>query len=313
MDDHSIEEERTMVAQQIATRTEVDSLSGELEALWSCFDELFAGMSRQDWARKHGKRWTFADLPYHLAYFDRECARVMADGTTIPASARWLMQSEAEVDAWNARMFAQRPAGHTVDQALAQMREGRAALRRLLGGLTDADLDRPAWSPFFGWMTRRDGLTGVIGHAFNHFMEARLRLGRAEPAAPSAVIRRSLGFYLGLMEFFIDRERAQGQTFTAVMAFTGPGGGAWTIEVDHGLCRVTEGRAERADLTMTQSPEAFVATFAKVKNPMLLMLTGKIKVKGFRGLGAFGKLFPPPSADPKRTWPVTLELAAAPA
>ena len=47
------------------------------------------------------------------------------------------------------------------------------------------------------------------------------------------------------------------------------------------------------------------------RNPMLLMLTGKIKVKGFRALSTFGKLFPSPNADPQRTWPVVTELAPA--
>ncbi|MEA2526045.1 MAG: hypothetical protein QOF01_4026 [Thermomicrobiales bacterium] len=62
---------------------------------------------------------------------------------------------------------------------------------------------------------------------------------------------------------------------------------------------------------MTQSPETFVATFARIRNPMLLMLTGKIEVKGFRGLSTFGKLFPPPTANPERTWPVVTDLAPA--
>jgi hypothetical protein len=110
------------------------------------------------------------------------------------------------------------------------------------------------------------------------------------------------------MESFLDRERATGRQFTAVMTFTGAGGGSWTIKVDDGACSVWEGRVERADLEMTQSPETFVATFARIGHPMWSMLTGKIKVTGFRGLGTFGKLFPPPSANPSRTWTVVTEL-----
>jgi hypothetical protein len=297
----------------VAAHAEVADIAGDLDALWRAFDELFAAMSPSDWARKHGKRWRFADLPYHLAYFDRENLRVLADGTAGSAAARWLMCSEAEIDAWNARMFAARPAGQTVDAALAQMRASRDLVRHELATMTDADLDRLAWSPFFGWMSRRDGLNGLIGHTYNHFMEARLRLGRAEPAAPPAVTHRALGFYLGLMERFLDRERAGARRFTAVMTFTGPGGGSWTIAVNNGACRVTEGAADRADLTITQSPEAFVTVSARVKHPLRLMLTGQMKVKGFGALGAFGKLFPSPAANPERTWPVTGELTAAPA
>jgi hypothetical protein len=300
-----------MVATTVATRTEIAALTADLEGLWRCFDTIFDDLGPKDWTHKHGKHWTFADLPYHLSYFDRECARLVAQGADAPASARWLMPSEAQVNVWNARMFAQRPAGQTVAASLAQMRASRHLVRQTLGNYADADLDKPVWSPFFGWSTRRDSIYGITGHAFNHFMEAKIRVKRSEPAPPPGLVHRSLGFYLGLMERFLDRERAAGLRFTAVMEFTGPGGGAWTIGVENGMCRVTEGRPERADLVMTQSPETFVATFARIRNPMLSMLTGKIKVKGFRALSTFGKLFPSPNADPERTWPVVTELTPA--
>lgn len=294
-------------------RSDVVTLADELEALWQCLDELFAGLSPAGWSRKHGRHWTFADVPYHLAYFDRECMRVAGLGVDAPPSARWLMPSEAEILIWNARMFAERPAGQSVTESLAQMRASRDQIRALLAELTDADLDRPAWSPFFGWMTMRDGITGLIGHTYNHFMEARIRLKRSTPVPPPALIHRALGFYLGLMEQMVDPAHAAGRQFTAIMVLTGEGGGAWTIHVADGQCRVTEGHAAKADLVMAQSPEAFAATFSRITNPMLLMLTGKIKVKGYRGLATFGKLFPPPASDPDRSWPVRTELTIAPA
>jgi hypothetical protein len=297
-----------MITTPTAVRTEITALTADLEALWQCFDALFEHLTPNDWFRKHGKHWTFADLPYHLSYFDRECTQVMAQGTDAPASARWLMHSEAQIGAWNARMFGRRPSGQSVAASLTQMRASRDLVRQTLADLTDADLDSPVWSPFFGWSSLRDGIAGLTGHSFNHFTEARIRLKRAEPSPPATLIHRSLGFYLGLMERFLDRERAANVRFTAVMEFTGPGGGAWSIRVADGTCRVTEGRAEHADLVMTQGPETFVAVTAGIRNPMLLMLTGKIKVKGFRGLGTFGKLFPQPSANPERTWPVVTEL-----
>jgi hypothetical protein len=300
-----------VVTTTVATRTEIAALTADLEALWRCLDALFVELGPKDWIRKHGKHWTFADLPYHLAYFDRECTNLVAQGTEAPTSARWLMPSEAQVNAWNARMFAQRPAGQTVAASLAQMRASRDLIRQTLAGYTDADLDNLVWSPFFGWMSLRDGIAGITGHTFNHFMEARIRLKRSEPVLPATLVHQSLGFYLGLMERFLDQERAAGIRYTAVMEFTGFGGGAWTIRVENGHCRVSEGHAEKADLVMTQSPETFVATFARIRNPMLLMLTGKIKVKGFRALSTFGKLFPAPNADPERTWPVVTELAPA--
>jgi len=82
--------------------------------------------------------------------------------------------------------------------------------------------------------------------------------------------------------------------FTLVMSFTGPGGGDWTFRVASGTCTVAEGRADRADLILTQSPEGLVKTMAKLQNPLLALLTGRMRVRGLRALGTFGKLFPPP-------------------
>lgn len=298
-----------MTVTMLATHSDVSMLADELDGLWQCLDELFADFTPADWSRKHGKHWTFADLPYHLSYFDRECIRLVAMGVDAPLADRWLMPSEAEINRWNARMFARRPATQSADESLAQMRASRDEVRRIFAGLTDADLDRPVWSPFFGWMTMRDSIIGLIGHTYNHFMEARMRLRRSTPVLPPSVIHRSLDFYLKLMEHMVDPEQARARRFTAVMVFTGDGGGAWTFAVADGQCRVSEGRAERADLVMTQSPEAFAAVFTRVANPMLQMLTGKTRVKGYRGLATFGKLFPSPSSDPERTWPVQTDLA----
>jgi len=70
---------------------------------------------------------------------------------------------------------------------------------------------------------------------------------------------------------------------------------------------VTPGRVERPDLVLEMSPDTFVRMLARITNPMVLMLTHKIRVKGFGKMGAFGKLFPTP--QPERV----LNLAIAPA
>jgi putative sterol carrier protein len=78
------------------------------------------------------------------------------------------------------------------------------------------------------------------------------------------------------------------------MEFTGPGGGAFTIQVADGSCQVTEGETRaHPDLVMTQSPVTFVKTMNKMHNPMLALMTGKMKVRGMRQMGTFAKLFPP--------------------
>ena len=78
------------------------------------------------------------------------------------------------------------------------------------------------------------------------------------------------------------------------MDFTGPGGGPYTLRVAGGACRVIKVRAESADIVLRQRPDTFVKTAFGIQDPMLAMLTGKMKVRGLRKMGTFAKLFPPP-------------------
>ena len=48
---------------------------------------------------------------------------------------------------------------------------------------------------------------------------------------------------------------------------------------------------------ITQSPETFVKTRTGIQKPLLARLSGKIRVRGWRNLGTFGKLFPIQNLD----------------
>src|SRR5437870_1320342 len=77
----------------------------DLENLWGCLDELFASLARRlilpAWAH-----WTFADVPYHHGYFDRDCvAYPIERGPDVPTAAQWAARSGSELNAWNERMF----------------------------------------------------------------------------------------------------------------------------------------------------------------------------------------------------------------
>jgi DinB superfamily/SCP-2 sterol transfer family len=282
------------------TTTTLAALMADLEDLWQKIDTILDSLRRTDWSRKHGKDWTFGDVPYHMAYFDREViANGIARGPNMRADERQALRSVAELNAWNARKFAERSANQTVEQSLAQMRAGRDAIRQAVAGLSDADLDRPAWSslPGGGWQTVRRALEMCTAHTWNHLMELRLRLKRTSPEPQPSQTHRALAFYMNFFPAMCNRAQAATTRFTSVMEFTGPGGGAWSLHVADGACCAVEERASQPDLVLIQSAATFQATMIGAQNPMLAMLTGKIKVRGLRNMATFGKLFPPPKPD----------------
>ena len=83
-----------------------------------------------------------------------------------------------------------------------------------------------------------------------------------------------------------------GQQFTAVLAFTDPGVGVWTIQVADGAATVSEGDAVNADLVITQSAEAFEKYIRRTQTPAQAIQSGEIQVSDFESLATFGQLFP---------------------
>jgi hypothetical protein len=270
----------------------------DLEDLWRCLDELFASLTPDDWSRRHGKHWTFADVPYHLGYFDHDIvAYPIERGLDLPTAEQWAARSNSEVNGWNERMFARRPPDQTVAQSLAQMQAGREAIRRVVGRMQDTDLDRPVWFPLLvgGWVPTHAVLGGCRIHTWNHFMELRLRhpaISRRRPTACASTTHSALGDLMGFFPVLLDRTQAEQTRFTLAMVFSGPGGGTWTVSVADGACTVSEGQPARADLILTQSPESFMKTRLELHDPLAAMQTGEIAVQGIEHMSTFAALFP---------------------
>lgn len=98
-----------------------------------------------------------------------------------------------------------------------------------------------------------------------------------------------------MMPASMNRELAAKKPFTMVWTFDGPGGGSWTFDVANGECEVIFGDVPNPNLRITMKPEDFHRIVAKMTPPPLLMLTGKMKVKGLGAMGTFAKLFPEPA------------------
>jgi putative sterol carrier protein len=277
--------------------TSLSSIRSELESGWKLFDQIWAPFGPKDWARKFGRTWTYADQPYHMAYFDGTLGRFLVDGPEAPPN-RLHMRSLGEINDWNAREFAKRPAGQTVEESIKAMHASRDMIRRHVEAIGEKDLDRRAWMPLlFGWVTARAILQGIVVHNVAEYWKLWLRTGQRTPAPSPSAVHLRLGFMMNFMPTSMNRKLATSTRFTMTWNFNGPGGGPWTFAVADGTCRVTETTAPNADLVITMKPETFHKLIAKMTPPPILMLTGQMRVKGITKMGLFGRLFPEPKSD----------------
>jgi hypothetical protein len=184
----------------------------------------------------------------------------------------------------------------------------RGRIRTLLTDLTDADLERPAFSHFFGigFGTVGAALAGTRLHSFSEGWELAQRLKRPDIRFPERLVRNRVRRYVNLVRHAEPRRCRESRT---LHRGHGRAGLRWW-HVDHSCHRrswaVTEDRAASADLVMRLSADTYMTMFKKLRNPMLRMLTGKIRVKGFSKMETFGKLFSEPELDtPMRITPST--------
>ena len=280
-----------------AGRTQLDAYLSDLEQMWSAFDELYGSLSPAQWNKKYGKDWTYADQPYHLAYFDREIvADPMEAGPEMPEEGRWKIVTPRTIDEWNSREFAKRPAGQTPQQSLEEWGRERERVRALLRKFTDADLGTyQVWGRLVGghFIPLVIGVEAYRLHNWGELQELRWRLKRSTPELPLSTTQAAAGLYLGVLTQFCRAELAK-KPFTIGWEFTGPAGSSWTMHIANGECTLTPGSAENPDLRLFMTPETFnIVMLRQAKNPMLAMFRGEMKVKGFSKMGMMKKLFVP--------------------
>ncbi len=281
----------------MGNRSEIEKISANVEELWGHFDTLFDSLGPDDWSRPHGKDWVFADLPFHLAYFDREIvAEPLESGKRMPKEKQEVLSTFSKIGAWNERNFAARPADQTVEESISQMHGSRDAIRTAVEKLTDDDLDQPVWMSLggFGWVPIRLALIGCCQHSWNEFVQFRIIVGRDEPVPSGTATHAALAAYMQLYPWMVNRELAATTPFKVAMEFTDDGVGPWTIVVADGDAHVEDGVNPGADLTFTQSSVSFVKTWNQMRDPAEAIETGEVKVSDMSKMGLFSEMFQPP-------------------
>jgi len=274
---------------------DISQTLADLETIWSTLDSFYQHFSPQDWARKHGKDWTFADMPYHLAYFNQTVINnIKNDGG---GQARLTLQ---ELNTWNDAHFARRTASQAGANGLAYLHETQASLRQMA---TQYPPETPVFLPLIivgGWRSLTFALEYLLDHMWIHFTESHLRYDQSLPALPSTLVNRVLNFSMEMARGALRSEDLVGVDLVTILRLTGNGGGVWTFTMRNGKCQL-EARADpHADAEITTDIATYLKTSVhNMQSPLLALLLGKTKIKGLAGGQQFQKIF---TTTPSRIW-----------
>jgi putative sterol carrier protein len=79
------------------------------------------------------------------------------------------------------------------------------------------------------------------------------------------------------------------------------------MRVAEGACVLVEEAAQGPDLTFRMTPDIFnLAMIRRAVNPMVAMLTGRVRIRGLTRMSKFQRLFPQPDPDQ----PLTIRAAS---
>lgn len=267
----------------------------DLEILWSALDAFYQRFSPQDWARKHGKDWTFADMPYHLAYFNQ----MVLDGIKNDHREKVLLNLD-ELNIWNNAHYSERPSSLVGAKNLDYLHETQAKLKQAATQLVP---ETPVFMPLIivgGWRTLSFALEYLFNHTWSHFTESHLRYTGSPPDLPADLVYRALDFAMEMTGGMLRADDLDGVNLVTTLRLTGPGGGTWTFTMRDGKCLVEANASAQADTEITTDITTYLkTTIYNMQSPILALLMGRTKIKGMAGSRQFQKLY---AITPARIW-----------
>jgi hypothetical protein len=270
----------------------------DLEIIWSALDSFYQRFSPQDWTRRHGKDWTFADMPFHLAYFNQ-----MVINNIRNDQAERAPLTLGELNTWNNAHFAERPASQSGAKGLEYLRSTQMALKQ--EAMRRAP-ETPVFLPLIivgGWRTLQFALEYLLAHTWLHFTESHLRDSKSLPNLPASLVHNVLDFNMEMAGGALRPDDLVGVNLATVLRLTGPAGGSWTFTMQDGKCQVEAGPTAHADAEISTDIATYLKTSVhNMQSPILALLMGKTRIKGLAGGQQFQKIF---AVTPSRLWNFT--------
>jgi hypothetical protein len=261
----------------------------DLTTFRQAVETFYRTFTAEDWARKHGKHWTFADPLYHLTTIQQPILASFRGEDTLDDISKM-----RDMDAWNDQQFAQRPATMTPQQMLADF---LAVWKDMENTVYTLPAETVVYMPLMRLRGERRIdllLEYALWHAWFHITETSIRRDGKLLALPSAMQSRLFEFFLIVIGGMIDKQEAKGTPFNWVINITGEGAGVWTMHFENGIATIERGSVANADVTMTTDIVTFLkAMVYQISSPVAAMLFRRIRVKGWGKLRRLLRLIRP--------------------
>lgn len=206
------------------------------------------------------------------------------------------LSQPGDIDAFNARNL-ETVRDLSPQELMVRLRSAVEEHLRVLDGLSEDDLKKHASNPGLRWpITVETTFDMYYLHLPLHYQDIRhcIRKRRSIPhwtelASPEE-IHDTMDRTFRLMPVMYWPERGGDLRVTYLFDLQGPSGGQWTLEIANRRATSYTGRPERADIEIRTTPAAWIDLQTRAVNPLVAMLTGRLRLKPLRRANLVARL-----------------------
>ena len=259
--------------------------------------EAYRRLDEKKWKKKAASEWTAKDYLAHLVITQEEQGNRLVQQALggEPGQLPGFERREA-INDHNERMLAS-VRDLPVSDLMGRLEAAFEESLRMLDGLSEADLDKPASSP--GWDrpgTVRDIFFASYLHLPMHYQDIRRVDKKKLPHWMDAGTPDEVNFQLGrifhYMPLIFWPERGKDLQATYLFNMEGEGGGQWAVSIADGKAEAQDGAPESFDMELRTKPELWIDLSNNDLNAMWAITTKKVHLGGNKGLAMkLGELF----------------------
>ncbi len=265
------------------------------QALQRCLD-TFSKLDDREWG-KRVNGWTAKETLAHLV------------GThlkeTVPLTRQALAGEAQHVEGFDKRdqMMAFREAtmkefcDKPTSELLQMMKENFEEHLKILDGLSESDLDKPAMSPTWDRQgTVRDLFFASYLFLPGQYQDIRKVAKKKMPHWVESSTPDQVNYHMGrifhYMPLIYRSDKGGDMKATYVFTMEGEGGGQWSVKIAEGRADSEDGASDPFDLELKTKPELWIDLSTGELNAAWAIMTRKVQLGGNAGLAMkLGDLF----------------------